>query len=86
MPFGQGPAWSNSLFEDAAEFGYGMVLAQSTIRSHLKETAALLLQQLQQLDKKRETPPPAFGRRFKEMAQYFPGRRPKRLPLRIPHP
>ena len=24
---GQGPAWSNSLFEDAAEFGYGMLLA-----------------------------------------------------------
>ncbi len=24
---GQGPAWSNSLFEDAAEFGYGMFLA-----------------------------------------------------------
>ena len=25
---GQGPAWANSLFEDAAEFGYGMVLAK----------------------------------------------------------
>jgi len=25
---GRGPAWSNSLFEDAAEFGYGMLLAQ----------------------------------------------------------
>ncbi|MCM1539695.1 MAG: pyruvate:ferredoxin (flavodoxin) oxidoreductase [Blautia sp.] len=25
---GKGPAWSNSLFEDAAEFGYGMLLAQ----------------------------------------------------------
>ncbi|MCM1065688.1 MAG: pyruvate:ferredoxin (flavodoxin) oxidoreductase [Eubacterium sp.] len=24
----KGPAWSNSLFEDAAEFGYGMLLAQ----------------------------------------------------------
>ncbi len=24
---GQGPAWSNSLFEDGAEFGYGMALA-----------------------------------------------------------
>ena len=23
-----GPAWSNSLFEDNAEFGYGMLLAQ----------------------------------------------------------
>ena len=29
---GKGPAWSNSLFEDAAEFGYGMLLANQTIR------------------------------------------------------
>ncbi|TCL54134.1 pyruvate-ferredoxin/flavodoxin oxidoreductase [Kineothrix alysoides] len=34
---GQGPAWSNSLFEDAAEFGYGMTLAQKAIRGRLKE-------------------------------------------------
>ncbi len=33
---GRGPAWSNSLFEDAAEFGYGMVLAQNSIRDRLK--------------------------------------------------
>ena len=33
---GQGPAWSNSLFEDAAEFGYGMLLAQNAIRGGLK--------------------------------------------------
>ena len=33
---GQGPAWSNSLFEDNAEFGYGMLLAQNTIRERLK--------------------------------------------------
>ena len=33
---GQGPAWSNSLFEDAAEFGYGMLLAQKAIREGLK--------------------------------------------------
>ncbi len=33
---GQGPAWSNSLFEDAAEFGYGMLLAQNAIRDGLK--------------------------------------------------
>jgi pyruvate-ferredoxin/flavodoxin oxidoreductase len=32
---GQGPAWSNSLFEDAAEFGYGMLLAQRAIRDRL---------------------------------------------------
>ena len=33
---GHGPAWSNSLFEDAAEFGYGMLLAQRAIRDRLK--------------------------------------------------
>ena len=33
---GQGPAWSNSLFEDNAEFGYGMLLAQRAIRDRLK--------------------------------------------------
>ncbi|MEG1044507.1 MAG: pyruvate:ferredoxin (flavodoxin) oxidoreductase [Oscillospiraceae bacterium] len=32
---GHGPAWSNSLFEDNAEYGYGMYLAQSTIRNGL---------------------------------------------------
>ena len=34
---GQGPAWSNSLFEDNAEFGYGMLLAQNALRDGLKE-------------------------------------------------
>ena len=34
---GRGPAWSNSLFEDAAEFGYGMLLSEETIRRQLKE-------------------------------------------------
>ena len=33
---GQGPAWANSLFEDNAEFGYGMLLAQRAIRDGLK--------------------------------------------------
>ncbi len=35
-PEGKGPAWSNSLFEDNAEFGYGMLLAQKAIRKRLK--------------------------------------------------
>ncbi len=35
-PQGRGPAWSNSLFEDAAEFGYGMLLAQKTLRERLR--------------------------------------------------
>ena len=34
---GRGPAWSNSLFEDAAEFGYGMLLAQKSIRARLSD-------------------------------------------------
>ncbi len=34
---GHGPAWSNSLFEDAAEFGYGMLLANNALRGALKE-------------------------------------------------
>ena len=33
---GQGPAWGNSLFEDNAEFGYGMLLAQKALRDGLK--------------------------------------------------
>ena len=40
---GQGPAWSNSLFEDAAEFGYGMLLAQNAIRDGLKENVENIL-------------------------------------------
>lgn len=34
---GKGPAWSNSLFEDAAEFGYGMLLGEEAIRRSLRE-------------------------------------------------
>lgn len=33
---GQGPAWSNSLFEDAAEFGFGMLMSQKV--KHSKDT------------------------------------------------
>ncbi|MEG1994760.1 MAG: 4Fe-4S dicluster domain-containing protein, partial [Oscillospiraceae bacterium] len=32
---GHGPAWANSLFEDNAEFGFGIYLAQKTLRNHL---------------------------------------------------
>jgi pyruvate-ferredoxin/flavodoxin oxidoreductase len=31
----KGPAWQNSLFEDNAEFGYGISIAQNTIRQNL---------------------------------------------------
>lgn len=36
---GKGPAWANSLFEDNAEYGYGMFLAQDTLR---KRVAAVI--------------------------------------------
>ena len=34
---GQGPAWANSLFEDNAEFGYGMNLAYKQRRNQLED-------------------------------------------------
>ena len=34
---GYGPAWANSLFEDNAEFGFGMALGQNAIRARLAE-------------------------------------------------
>ena len=40
---GQGPAWSNSLFEDNAEFGYGMLLAQNAIRDGMKAKVEALV-------------------------------------------
>ncbi|WP_295069038.1 pyruvate:ferredoxin (flavodoxin) oxidoreductase [Ruminococcus sp.] len=33
---GRGPAWANSLFEDNAEHGFGMMLGQNAIRNALK--------------------------------------------------
>ena len=39
---GKGPAWANSLFEDNAEFGYGMFLAQRAMRTALKAKVAEL--------------------------------------------
>ena len=39
---GKGPAWANSLFEDNAEFGYGMLLAQQAMRNSLKNKIAKL--------------------------------------------
>ena len=34
---GKGPAWANSLFEDNAEHGFGMMLGQNAIRNSLKD-------------------------------------------------
>ncbi len=40
---GKGPAWSNSLFEDNAEFGYGMFLAVTQMRDALKMHAEAMI-------------------------------------------
>ena len=39
---GHGPAWANSLFEDNAEFGYGMNLATTQRRAKLADTVSAL--------------------------------------------
>lgn len=41
---GKGPAWANSLFEDNAEFGYGMYLGVKQIRERLRDVANELLE------------------------------------------
>lgn len=41
---GRGPAWSNSLFEDAAEFGYGMLLSQEALRRGLRRDVEKLME------------------------------------------
>lgn len=41
---GQGPAWANSLFEDNAEFGYGMYLANKQIRDKVEDLCKEALQ------------------------------------------
>ena len=40
---GQGPAWANSLFEDNAEFGFGMNLATKQRREKLADTVKALI-------------------------------------------
>ncbi len=40
---GHGPAWQNSLFEDNAEFGLGMTLAQNAVRGRLQELTENLI-------------------------------------------
>ncbi|WP_099223505.1 pyruvate:ferredoxin (flavodoxin) oxidoreductase [Listeria costaricensis] len=41
---GQGPAWANSLLEDNAEYGYGMYLANQTMREALAKRVEAALQ------------------------------------------
>jgi pyruvate-ferredoxin/flavodoxin oxidoreductase len=41
---GHGPAWANSLFEDNAEFGYGMLIAYAQRRAKLSDTVDKILE------------------------------------------
>ncbi|WP_066495915.1 pyruvate:ferredoxin (flavodoxin) oxidoreductase [Abyssisolibacter fermentans] len=41
---GQGPAWANSLFEDNAEFGYGMLLAVKHMKDFIETKAKELVE------------------------------------------
>ena len=41
---GRGPAWANSLFEDNAEFGYGMVLAEKQMRDKIESNMRALME------------------------------------------
>ncbi len=41
---GHGPAWASSLFEDAAEYGYGMMLAYNTRRNALADKIRKVLE------------------------------------------
>ena len=47
-PEGKGPAWANSLFEDAAEYGYGMLQAEKALRRRLQMKAEALKEELTQ--------------------------------------
>ncbi|MEG1992427.1 MAG: pyruvate:ferredoxin (flavodoxin) oxidoreductase [Acetivibrio sp.] len=40
---GRGPAWANSLFEDNAEYGFGMQLAQKALRKRITDSVENLL-------------------------------------------
>ena len=66
---GQGPAWSNSLFEDNAEFGYGMLLAQNAIRDGLKAKVEAVVASEQATDRSKGSLPGMAGylqrRRYK---------------------
>ena len=41
---GRGPAWANSLFEDNAEYGYGMAMGVNAIRSRIENEMLQLLE------------------------------------------
>ncbi|HMA68508.1 MAG TPA: thiamine pyrophosphate-dependent enzyme, partial [Candidatus Mcinerneyibacterium sp.] len=48
---GEGPTWANSLFEDNAEYGYGMALAVKNKRNRIKQLAEELMDENKLSDK-----------------------------------
>ena len=52
--FGQGPAWSNSLFEDNAEFGFGMYVANQVKRQVVVDQVKAILESNQGSTETRE--------------------------------
>ncbi len=48
---GHGPAWANSLFEDNAEFGYGMNLAVTQRRKRIKEQMESIMESVSEESK-----------------------------------
>ena len=49
---GKGPAWANSLFEDNAEYGYGMYLAHKTLRERATSMIKALIDTTKNADVK----------------------------------
>ena len=49
---GRGPAWANSLFEDNAEYGFGMELAQRALRKRVIDSAENLVKVAEKEDVK----------------------------------
>ena len=49
---GRGPAWGNSLFEDNAEFGLGMFLAQDTLRTRAQAKLKALAEKAEKAEVK----------------------------------
>lgn len=47
---GEGPSWANSLFEDNAEFGFGMFHAAETLRDRIQLNLEAILPHLQEAD------------------------------------
>ncbi len=48
---GRGPAWANSLFEDNAEFGFGMRMAVETLRDRIQNVMALNFDEMSEENK-----------------------------------